>query len=413
MGGHDVYDYNCFNNDGQYAVNAAATNGSTGGFVDAVMDYNEISNDGVSFYPDDQGCGCSGGVKFWQSVNTQFVGNYVHNNDNIAVWFDTNNTGALISGNYIANNLNEGLSYEVSYNADITNNTFVGNALSPVIGGPTNGGNMVPALYINSSGGVPDSDMSIAGSNYSGELLVTDNTFINNWDGVNIQDGPNRFCDDSALGLGSETICTLEGGSTFSQTDVAACNAEFGTRFGASTSMVGSTVDVPGLTPAVTWWTACTYQAQNVSVSGNVFSVNPATVNTLIGADDCTAASWCMRNGFIEFNGSPSPAYQSADCTASSSNAPFQCAYLAASQMQFTAHNTWTANTYYGPQSFQTWYHANSFNAVPWATWTGAATECLPSSGPNETANNCAGPFGQDAGGAYASSGGPWWTYSG
>jgi hypothetical protein len=80
--------------------------------------------------------------------------------------------------------------------------------------------------------------------------------------------------------------------------------------------------------------------------------------------------------------------------------------------MQFTANNTWTANTYYGPQSFQTWYHANSFNAVNWATWTGPVDECLPASGPNETANNCAGPFGEDASGTYATSGGPWWSFS-
>ena len=50
----------------------------------------------------------------------------VHNNYNVGIWFDFENTGADISHNYIASNWSSGINYEASYNANISYNTLVG-----------------------------------------------------------------------------------------------------------------------------------------------------------------------------------------------------------------------------------------------------------------------------------------------
>ena len=55
--------------------------------------------------------------------------NYVHDNENVGVWADTDNRGFEISGNYISNNSAEGLMYEISYNGLISDNTFVHNGV--------------------------------------------------------------------------------------------------------------------------------------------------------------------------------------------------------------------------------------------------------------------------------------------
>ena len=51
--------------------------------------------------------------------------NYIHDNENVGVWADTDNSGINISGNYISNNYAEGVMYEISYNSLITDNTFI------------------------------------------------------------------------------------------------------------------------------------------------------------------------------------------------------------------------------------------------------------------------------------------------
>ena len=102
---------NCLTHDAQGAFNV--TNA-----VDLTVKNNEISWNGLGEYPDTSGpggspfsCGCSGGGKIFYSLNASIVGNYVHDNYNVGIWFDFDNAGALISDNYIANNWSNGIAY--------------------------------------------------------------------------------------------------------------------------------------------------------------------------------------------------------------------------------------------------------------------------------------------------------------
>ena len=81
-------------------------------------------------------CGCSGGGKFWNTLGATVTGNWVHDNGNVGIWVDTDNTGFDISGNYFDHNWAEAVIYEISYNASIANNAFVDNVLG---GGPSPG----------------------------------------------------------------------------------------------------------------------------------------------------------------------------------------------------------------------------------------------------------------------------------
>ena len=90
---------------------------------------------GLGNYPDDTGpggsgsnsCGCSQGKIFF-GLNSDVVNNYVHDNyGDAGIWFDTDDTGSLVSHNYVASNWGFGIFYEASYNADISDNTLVGN----------------------------------------------------------------------------------------------------------------------------------------------------------------------------------------------------------------------------------------------------------------------------------------------
>jgi hypothetical protein len=82
--------------------------------------------------------------------------NYVHDNENVGIWADTDNVRLEHLGNYISNNYGEGVMYEISYNGLIADNTFVHNAVGE---GPTNPGFPTGAIYISESG----SDSRVAG----------------------------------------------------------------------------------------------------------------------------------------------------------------------------------------------------------------------------------------------------------
>ena len=75
------------------------------------------------------GCGCTGGGKFWDVKNAVIENNWVHGNHSVGLWADTNNRGFEFKNNYISDNNDYGLIYEISYNAVIEQNTFVRNGL--------------------------------------------------------------------------------------------------------------------------------------------------------------------------------------------------------------------------------------------------------------------------------------------
>ena len=151
VGSGNTIEHNCLTANGQYAFNAYQNPGDpqqskvTGGPQNIVLSGNEISyNDtcnweasgkfpvrtpaGCAGAGQSDGCGCSGGGKFWQAQNVTVKDNYVHDNYNVGIWADTNDDGFDIEGNYFSANFDAALVYEISYNALIKGNTFAGNA---------------------------------------------------------------------------------------------------------------------------------------------------------------------------------------------------------------------------------------------------------------------------------------------
>lgn len=229
-GTNTTIEYDCLRNNAQGAFNAFAA-------ANLIIEHSEISSNGLGEYPDSSGsgasrysCGCSGGGKIFFSLNANLTDNYIHNNYNDGIWFDTDNAGANISGNYIASNWGEGIAYEASYNANISDNTLVGNgwasdgAWPAGVGGRactnglscTNGygpltgaggGNAYAAIDLSNSGGNGNIRV-FAGSEttrYSGELLVENNVLLNNFGGVKVYTDTNRFPGN----IDNDSTCTL------------------------------------------------------------------------------------------------------------------------------------------------------------------------------------------------------------
>lgn len=121
--------------------------------------------------------------------------NWIHDNGNVGLWVDTNNSFFLIQGNVIENNFAEGLMYEISYNAVIQNNVFRGNDL---------GGNAMasdfpaPAVYISESGGFDaGAAVMLSDVDVNGALRIVGNGFYDNADGVVLYQNATRCCGKS------------------------------------------------------------------------------------------------------------------------------------------------------------------------------------------------------------------------
>ncbi len=62
--------------------------------------------------------------KVVESANVTFRNNFVHHNLGDGIWYDSNNTGALVEGNRVEENGRNGIVYEISNGATIRNNTL-------------------------------------------------------------------------------------------------------------------------------------------------------------------------------------------------------------------------------------------------------------------------------------------------
>ena len=98
---------------------------ATGGYTayqsdGTVFESNEIAYNG-------------GEQKIVAANNVTFRDNMVHHNEADGIWYDTDNTGALIEGNHLEDNGRDGISYEVSGTAVIRNNTIARSGDSAIL----------------------------------------------------------------------------------------------------------------------------------------------------------------------------------------------------------------------------------------------------------------------------------------
>ena len=311
LGSNDILKSNCLTENGQYGFSAYTESGPH----DITIDHNEIShNDTYNWEKKDPGCGCSGGGKLWDTDGATITDNYIHDNQNVGVWADTDNSGIEITGNYISNNYSEGVMYEISYNGLISDNTFIHNGVGA---GPSNPGFPTGAVYISESG----SDATVPGP-YNQVFSISHNTFTNNWSGVVLWENSNRFCGpDSPDNAGS--LCTLV----------------------APKVATVSTCRTPGINTKPLF-TDCVWETSNVSVSHNTFTFSRTGVG-----NGCSSSNGCGYNALFSIYGS-TPPYKG---------------WIVPTDISENQNDHFSDNSYAGPWSFMA---ANQGVVVGAPQWT-------------------------------------------
>ena len=294
MGTDDAVVGSCITKNGQYGINGyvesytSEANSLTHGPSNLVLEGNEISYNGtcdwekISPNPTPKkdrpgncagageydGCGCSGGAKFWRVDGALIRDNFVYHNYYVGLWVDTDNTGFNILDNDIAQNWAEGLMYEISYNARIQGNEFVNNAWGE---GPYNTGFPTGAIYVSESGGSP----RVPGRD-SGLFRISKNAFYNNWSGVILWENSNRFCGSPDF----PGVCTLVAPRT---ANLVSCT-------------------VAKITGSKSLNALCRWKTQNVKVENNVFDSNERAIPGCHGVSNS-----CGENGVFSEYGSVAP----------------------------------------------------------------------------------------------------------
>jgi len=186
-GSRAVVRKNCLRKNGQYGINAGGHH--------VLVEGNEI----VGNNADDLehtlpgGCGCTGGAKFWDVDGADVRGNWVHDNDGVGLWVDTNNNDFLVENNVIENNSGEAFMYETSYNLVLRNNLIRGNTYHSGREFADRDDNFpVAAIYISEAGGDPRVPAR------TDKIEIYGNVLENNWSGITAWENADRYCNSPA-----------------------------------------------------------------------------------------------------------------------------------------------------------------------------------------------------------------------
>jgi hypothetical protein len=247
VGAGNVASYNCLKDNSQYGFQAYGPNG---GESNIVLDHNEIVGNNTGDWESKiNGCGCTGGGKFWDVRNVRITNNYVHDNKSVGLWADTNDNNFLFEGNWIENNDGQGIFYETSYNAAIRNNVIRHNLL---VVGPERirSGDNFPdaAIYISESGGDARVPYDLVGSP---TIDISNNLIEDNYNGLTLWENADRFCGSPANT--STGYCTL--------VNPAAANLS---------TCTSTNISKPP------YYSDCRWKTQNVKVHRNTFKMNRA-----------------------------------------------------------------------------------------------------------------------------------------
>lgn len=322
-GTNNVVRYNCLKDNGQYGFQVYSDD--PGGPQNVVLDHNEITGNNTHDWESIvNGCGCTGGGKFWDAHGVTVTNNYVHDNLSVGLWADTNDTDFLVEGNYIANNESQGLFYEISYNMIVRNNNFIGNAVST---GPSNNSFPSAAIYISESGG----DSRVPGR--TANIDIYNNKFTDNWAGVILWENADRFCSSPANT--SSGTCTLVNPAA----TITTCGDP------ASGGMVDQEP----------YYSDCRWKTQNVKVHNNIFSLNRANVT------GCTASSSCGYQGLFS-NFGTFPTWS-----------PYMGSVIQQA-ITFDQNNLFSNNTYLGEWNYMAKAQGNSYNFALWQARFGQDT---------------------------------------
>ncbi len=326
--------YNCLADNGQYGINAFQ---AAGGITGLVIDHNEIAGNNTDNWENVRpGCGCSGGLKLWDTKSSRVTDNWVHGNRSVGVWVDGTNVDVTIESNLIEGNDSEAIIYEISYNGVIAANTLRGNAIVKGRAFAARADNFpVGAIYVSESGG--DSRVT------PGAPLIDihDNTFDNNWSGVVVWENADRFCGSGELA----TMCTL-------------VNPAAKTSTTCKDPAAGGSINV------APYYDDCRWKSQNVKVHNNTF-----TIDVSVAGLNCSNV-YCARQAVFS-NFGTYPAWS-----------PYRATVIEEA-ITFHQGNVWSDNTYAGAWQFMA--HDTS-QPLTYAAWQAAPYNQDAGSGYNVTA---------------------------
>lgn len=305
----------CLRDNGQYGFSAYEAKGVS----NIRLRHNEITGNNTDDWEARwEGCGCTGGGKFWDTRNADIVDNWVHDNRGPGLWADTNNTGFRFEGNLIEENDSQGIFYEISYNAAIKHNTFRRNGL---VEGPVNRGFPTGAIYLSESG----SDVR-AGTTYGRRFVISGNRFVDNWAGIMAWENSDRFSGSPANSSSDYTTLVNP-----RQATVDACGT-------------------PALIATRPYVDDCRWKVQHLRVHHNKFVLRPESIG-----GSCTPRAGCGYTGLFSNYGTY-PTWS-----------PFQ-GYFVPDNISSTQDNVWSDNKYVGPWRFMA---HTLWNTVSWKTWRG------------------------------------------
>jgi parallel beta-helix repeat protein len=348
VGSNNLYRYNCMKDNGQYAIN-----GCCGGDTAATdiqnwtLDHNEITGNNTDDWESQvEGCGCTGGVKFWLNKNVTVTNNWVHHNKGAGFWLDNNNSGFIIENNYINDNDAQAIFTEAGYDArirynNIKNNAIVEGKIFAARGDPF----PIGAIYVSEAG-------SPAGYGLlTHPMVISNNNFENNWGGINLWENADRYSGSSAH---THVSGTIKMGNLY---DDAECD-------GASDTIPLSVADKYD----------CRWSTENVIVENNTFSIDKATLGT-----GCVGTDYCGINGIF----------------ANVGTYPEFSGYEIPWKITFQQGNIFRNNTYTGDWKFAGFQTTRQDGSrVPWGNWTAAAPSV-----PNDFQGDPhPATFGQDVG---------------
>lgn len=302
LGTNNTLRYSCLKDNGQYGFQVYSSD--VGGPTSVLLDHNEVTGNNTDDWESQvNGCGCTGGGKFWDAHTVTITNNYVHGNLSVGLWADTNDTDFLVENNYISDNDSQGLFYEISYNMTVKNNNFVRNGL---VGGPGNSGFPTGAIYLSESGG----DSRVAGRTH--EINIYDNNFDDNWSGVILWENADRYC--ASPNNTSSGTCTLGNPDA----TLTTCGDPAG----------GGQIDEEP------YYSDCRWKTQNVHVHNNTFTMDKSSI-----AGCTTAPRSCGLQGIFSNSGS-SPSWS-----------PYMGSVIQQA-ITFNQNNTFSDNTYVGDWDF-------------------------------------------------------------
>jgi hypothetical protein len=299
---------------------------------DSVFAYNEVLQPGI--YAGTEG---GAGDKWWGTENSIVRDNAFVDSSNSPLWFDNGNTGYLVQGNYFYACADRCIDVETAFNGDITGNLLVDSGWDSYGNDPCNNGQCAGVINLDDSGGWP-----ISGSNYNNELLVKNNTFTNDWEGVTIWGEGDRSCLEPKENQGTSPYnnspyCSggfPNGDGDFSNYNYPSNDSSLGTLQQAASS--GATTlymapnSVAGLPPAVN---------DQIGFSGPGSGGYPSTTTS-----DTTNVSRFTGSGTINATNPVAAGFATAgELTVATSNASYQgqmvgavLSYSGISSTQFT-----------------------------------------------------------------------------